>query len=72
MQPLYKALKGSNRNKQITWSEEMTKSFEDTKLALAQTTMLSHLIPDAPIAITADASDCTVLVVSKVSEPWSA
>ncbi|KAL1279987.1 hypothetical protein QQF64_014587 [Cirrhinus molitorella] len=57
MHPLYKALKG---NKQITWSEEMTRSFDDAKLALAHATMLSHPIPDAPISITTDASDYAV------------
>lgn len=65
MHPLYRALKGNSRNKQITWSEEMTKSFKDAKLALAQATMLSHPIPDAPTAITTVASDCTLGVVHK-------
>ncbi len=60
MHPLYRSLKGHSRNTQIAWSEEMTKSFEDAKLAIAQATMLSHPIPDAPIAITTDASDCAV------------
>ncbi len=41
MHPLYRALKGHSRNTQIAWSEEMTKSFENAKLALAQATMLS-------------------------------
>ncbi|XP_027002198.2 uncharacterized protein LOC113642761 [Tachysurus fulvidraco] len=54
----------------------MTKSFVDAKLALAQATMLSHPVPDAPIAITTDASDCAVGAVHEqlvdVSEPWSA
>jgi len=39
--------------------------FVDTKIALANATMLAHLSPKPPIAITSDASDYTIGTVHK-------
>ncbi|KAJ8386951.1 hypothetical protein AAFF_G00161280 [Aldrovandia affinis] len=41
----------------VDWSSEMSGSFSATKEALANATMLAHPVPDAPIALTSDASD---------------
>ncbi|KAJ8398569.1 hypothetical protein AAFF_G00420970 [Aldrovandia affinis] len=60
MRPLYGALRGKTRNAQVDWGEEMTAAFESAERALAEPTMLSHQVPDAPIALTTDASDYAV------------
>ncbi|KAJ8386198.1 hypothetical protein AAFF_G00176220 [Aldrovandia affinis] len=60
MRPLYGALRGKTGNAQVDWGEEMTAAFDSAKRALAEATMLSHPVPDAPIAITTDASDYAV------------
>ncbi|KAJ8412239.1 hypothetical protein AAFF_G00145060 [Aldrovandia affinis] len=57
MRPLYEALKVKSANFTVSWSEEMTKAFTDTKQALANATMLAHPLPNAPFAPTMDASD---------------
>ena len=44
--------------KVLLWMQNMLKSFETTKEALANTTMLHHLVRGAsPTALTSDASD---------------
>ena len=43
-----------------TGTEERVKAFADTKLVLANTAMLAHPLPNAPIALTTDASDYAV------------
>ncbi|KAJ8402587.1 hypothetical protein AAFF_G00366700 [Aldrovandia affinis] len=60
MRPLYGALRGKTGNAQVDWGEEMTAAFDSAKQALAEATMLSHPDPDAPIALTTDASDYAV------------
>ncbi|KAJ8418746.1 hypothetical protein AAFF_G00002450 [Aldrovandia affinis] len=60
MRPLYGALRGKTGNAQVDWGEEMTAAFDSAKQALAEATMLSHPVPDAPIALTTDASDYAV------------
>ena len=57
LQPLYQALAGRSRPKTLDWSEDMVKSFEATKQALANATMLHHPVQGAPTALTSDASD---------------
>ena len=42
LQPLYRALAGKPRPKTLDWSEDMVESFEATKDALANATMLHH------------------------------
>ncbi|KAJ8358385.1 hypothetical protein AAFF_G00010440 [Aldrovandia affinis] len=60
MRPLYGALRGKTGNAQVDWGEEMTAAFDSAKQVLAEATMLSHPVPDAPIALTTDASDYAV------------
>lgn len=56
--PLYAATAGNTKKKQaITWTREMTKAFHDAKAALINATTLAHPQPDAPLALTTDASD---------------
>ena len=58
LRPLYQALAGGKtRQKILVWSEEMLKSFNITKEALANARMLHHPIKGAPTALTSDASD---------------
>ncbi|KAM9332585.1 uncharacterized protein KZ484_017662 [Pholidichthys leucotaenia] len=63
MRPLYEALKGKSPRHTVEWSADREKAFENTKLALASTTMLAHPSPNAPIAITMDASDYAIRAV---------
>ncbi|KAF7645373.1 hypothetical protein LDENG_00205840 [Lucifuga dentata] len=58
--PLYEALRGEAAKQVLNWIEERTKAFEGTKCALVNTTLLAHPQPDAPIALTMDASNCAV------------
>uniref|UniRef100_UPI00358E68FD uncharacterized protein n=1 Tax=Myxine glutinosa TaxID=7769 RepID=UPI00358E68FD len=67
--PLYEALKGKPTKRAIEWTEEMAKAFTDAKLALASATLLAHPSPDAPIALTMDASDYAVGAVHEHCVP---
>ena len=57
MQPLFAALAGKSRQSHLVWTDEMSSAFTATKQALAEATMLAHPRPDAPTALTVDASD---------------
>lgn len=57
MQPLYQALSGKPKTSHIAWSPDMMKAFVETKTALAAAVMLVHPLPEAPVALTVDASD---------------
>ena len=67
MRPLYEALKNKAPRQTVDWSEERDKAFRETKNALANSTVLAHPTPNAPIAITTDASD---YAVGAVHEQW--
>ena len=56
--PLFDALK--SKPKVLSWSCERQKAFEAVKNALSAKTMLSHPRPNAPLAITSDASNIAV------------
>ena len=58
MRPLYSAISG--KAKLVEWTDEMNMAFTQTKEALAQATMLVHPHPEAPTALTVDASDVAV------------
>ena len=60
LQPLYSALKQTKSNKLLTWTEQMSKAFTDSKNLLAQAAILVHPRSDAPIAVYTDASDVAV------------
>ena len=57
MKPLYQALSGKPRPKELEWTEDMGRAFNASKNALSQATLLHHPIPGAPTALTTDASD---------------
>ncbi|KAL7857065.1 hypothetical protein SRHO_G00159640 [Serrasalmus rhombeus] len=67
MHPLYEALKGKAAKHAVDWTNERLLAFNAAKRALADATMLAHPSPDAPIAITTDASD---YAVGAVHEQW--
>jgi cleavage and polyadenylation specificity factor subunit 1 len=58
MQPLYSAVSG--KAKLVDWTDERDFAFIKTKEALAEATMLVHPCPEAPTALTVDASDHAV------------
>lgn len=71
MRPLYKALSG--KAKDFVWNNEMEKAFSDTKSAMAQATMLTHPVQDAPISLVTDASDVAVgaILQQRVNDQWT-
>ena len=65
LHPLFRALKGPRKKKgekkqpkpkTLTWNEELQESFNAIKEALATATLLHHPRPNAPLALTTDAS----------------
>ncbi|KII61927.1 Transposon Ty3-G Gag-Pol polyprotein [Thelohanellus kitauei] len=58
MKPLYCALK--NKSKLVVWSDEMDVAFQKVKEALAKATLLVYPQPNAPLALTTDASTIAV------------
>ena len=67
MRPLYDALKNSSPGQAVDWTTERVEAFDATKAALCQAAMLAHPRPDAPVALTTDASD---YAVGAVYEQW--
>ena len=57
MSPLFDALEA--KPKTLVWNDVMVKAFQDTKRALVEATLLTHLRPDASISLVA-ASDHAV------------
>ena len=55
---LFEALAG--KPKKLNWTSECESAFQATKEALAQSTMLRHPRPSAPLALTTDASDIAI------------
>ena len=56
--PLHAA--SSGRGKELTWTTECQKVFENAKTALAHATLLHHPKANAPTSITVDASDLAI------------
>ena len=67
MCPLYEALKNKAQRHAVDRSEERDMAFREVKNALANSTMLAHPTPNAPISITTDALD---YAVDAVHEQW--
>lgn len=60
MRPLYRCMVGQPKNpstRPLAWTDELTHAFKAAKNALAQSTMLVHPLPDAPLVLETDASD---------------
>ena len=55
---LYEALAGKPRN--LVWSPEHQRAFDDTKKTLASAATLSFPVPESPITLTTDASNVAV------------
>ena len=60
LQPLNAMIATARPNQPLDWTEETTAAFQDIKDALAQATLLNHLVPAAPTCIVTDASDTAV------------
>lgn len=60
LQPLYSALKSCKPRQPLSWTNAMLESFQHAKLALANSTLLTHPFPNANLALTTDASDNAV------------
>ena len=60
------------RNGPLVWTESATSAFDNIKNALADSTLLSHPKPDAPLCLMTDASDFAVGAVlqQKVNNTW--
>ena len=70
MRPLYKAMSG--KTKDLVWDKEMEKAFSDTKSAMAQASMLTHPVQDAPISLVTDASEVAVgaILQQQINNQW--
>ena len=70
LQPLNALLAGSS--KEVTWTTEALQAFYLIKDMLAETTLLSHPKPDAPLCIMTDASNVAVGAVlqQQVNNIW--
>ena len=71
--PLYQAIgKNSRSIKNISWSDDMDRAFDQAKDMLAKATLLNHPDPSSPIALTTDASDTAIGAVleQKIKGNW--
>ena len=70
MQPLYSLLKQTSQT--LSWTETALTSFQATKDALAQATLLSYPMPDAPTCVATDASNVAVGAVLQqyIGDTW--
>ena len=73
MHPLCSALKGHLNNKsKVLWSDKMQISFEETKSALCQATLLTYPAAGVPLSLTVDASEVAVggVLEQLVDDVW--
>ena len=74
MQPLFAALSGLPKKSKVLpeWTDSMICAFEKTKKVLANAVMLTHPQPNAPTALTVDASDVALggVLEQKLNGSW--
>ena len=72
LKPLYEALSGNPRPKELHWSSEMDQAFNEAKRRLVNATLLHHPVPGATTALTTDASDTAIGAVleQQVDHHW--
>ncbi|KAK7929149.1 hypothetical protein WMY93_005544 [Mugilogobius chulae] len=72
MRPLYDALRFTKGSDAVDWTSDRVIAFEGAKSALANAALLAHPDPNAPIALTTDASDLAVgaVVEQLVEDEW--
>lgn len=58
MSPIYDALAG--KPSKLTWNDRLCLAFTEAKSALASATLLHHPLPEAPTAVTTDASQHSI------------
>nr|CAB3249677.1 uncharacterized protein zf(cchc)-26 [Phallusia mammillata] len=70
MTPIYEALKGNPTT--LLWSDSLDLAFSEAKTALANATLLHHPLPDAPTAVTSDASQHSIGAVLQqfINNAW--
>ena len=76
LSPLYDATAGASSKatlqQNVEWTEPRLLAFQESKARLARATLLAHFSPNAPLALTTDASDFAVGAVleQKVAGHW--
>ena len=60
LKPLYGALSGKPRPKDLSWTSKMDQAFNQAKQLLVNATLLHHPVPEATTALTTDASDTAI------------
>ena len=76
LSPLYDATEGATLKaalqQNVEWTETRLLAFRESKARLARATLLAHFAPDAPLALTTDASDFAVGAVleQKIAGRW--
>lgn len=74
MQPLYQIFskKSKNSSQTIQWTDLLLQAFNNTKYALADATLLIHPHPDAPTALTVDASNTAIggVLEQQINDTW--
>ena len=76
LSPLYDATAGdaskASLQRDVEWTESRLRAFRESKARLARATLLAHFAPDAPLALTTDASDFAVGAVleQEVAGQW--
>ena len=73
MAPLFAATAGKKRPHAIAWTPATEAAFGAAKSALSKAALLAHPLPDAPTALTTDASDLGVGAVleQRVGQRWA-
>jgi cleavage and polyadenylation specificity factor subunit 1 len=60
LHPLYDSLRGKSQTAEVIWTPANSAAFDAAKAALSDATLLAHPRPDAPLALSSDASDVGV------------
>ena len=58
---LYEAVKGTHKKTQLNWTSDMQTAFNAAKCSLSASATLALPLPNSTIALTADASDWSML-----------
>ena len=70
LQPLHSLASGGSPRRPITWNGDLVKCFEESKVALANATLLAFLDPDAETQLVTDASGNSIGCVLQTSQKW--
>ena len=74
LSPLYDATAGNatqtSLKREVEWTETRLRAFRESKARLARARLLAHFVPEAPLALTTDASDFAVGAVLEQEVAW--